>query len=305
MPKRTNTFQKLITQIYSQMATSDERVTESALVREPTGETEREIDILLEKKIFGIDIRIAVECRGRSHKDDIQWIDGLIGKYRNLPIDKVVAVSKSGFSKGAEEKAQANGIDTLTLLQALETDWPSEFTRLGIARVTRRDDPHRVILYTTETVTNSLALSTLLFTKEGDLLGSLEQMGQLIYNQNKEKVTEVISNSFRSFFKTLADLHKHKILVGIPITPSKPIFIDDGDRHLEVTQITVEILSSFSYDWPNISHYILGEKQITQAVLNDTQSKANFSITAIQDSNVPHQVNVHVQKIDTDATKKV
>lgn len=105
MPKRTNASEKLIAKIYDQLSTPDEKVVESAILKERGNGAEREVDILLQKDIFGTPIRIAVECRGRTNKDDIQWIDGLIGKYRDLPIDKVIAVSKSGFSKSATEKA--------------------------------------------------------------------------------------------------------------------------------------------------------------------------------------------------------
>src|SRR5688572_759202 len=105
MPKRTNDFQKLIHYIYSQMVPEGATVTESALLRERSSLAKREVDILIEYEIAGTKLRIAVECRDRSRKDDIEWIDGLIGKYRDLEVDKVIAVSNSGFSSDAIEKA--------------------------------------------------------------------------------------------------------------------------------------------------------------------------------------------------------
>jgi hypothetical protein len=139
MPRRTNAFQKLVFRIYQQLSSPGGKVEESVLLAERDGGTPREVDILLQSRVFGIDLRIAVECRGRKHKDDILWIDGLIGKYRDLGIDKVVAVSKTGFSQGAIDKAAASGIETLTLLKALETDWPTQFSRLGVAQLTLQE----------------------------------------------------------------------------------------------------------------------------------------------------------------------
>src|SRR5207245_1001712 len=110
---------------------------------------------------FGTDLRIAVECRGRKDRDDIRWIDGLIGKYRDLDIHKVVAVSQSGFTLGAKEKAAANRIDTLTLVQALETNWPAEFTRLAIGRWNRKDQPHSVLVLTDRPFPFSLGMDTI------------------------------------------------------------------------------------------------------------------------------------------------
>ncbi len=130
MPKRTNEFQKLITKIYEQLAGPNDIVSESAMVRERGSGTLREVDILLQKRIFGTDLRIAVECRDRADKEDIEWIDNLIGKYQDLDVDKKIAVSNSGFTPAAQKKASLNRIETLTLKEALETNWPSEFAQL-------------------------------------------------------------------------------------------------------------------------------------------------------------------------------
>ena len=97
MPRRTNTFQQMIRYIYEKMVAKGGRVTESALIRERDGGTEREIDVLLEQDVAGIPVRIALECRRRRCKDDIGWIDCLIGKYNKLEpaIARAVAVSSS------------------------------------------------------------------------------------------------------------------------------------------------------------------------------------------------------------------
>ena len=45
-------------------------------------------------------------------------------KHANLPVDKLVLVSKCGFTKPAVAKARFYGIETLTIDRALATDWP-------------------------------------------------------------------------------------------------------------------------------------------------------------------------------------
>src|SRR5712692_653823 len=134
MPKRTNDFQQLMHYIYSQMAPEGAIVTESASL----GNSKREVDILIEHEIVGTKLRIAVECRDRSRKDDVEWIDHLVGKFKDLDVHKVIAVSKSGFSQKAIEKAIVEQIDTCTLEQALNTNWSEEFIKLGIAAVTQQ-----------------------------------------------------------------------------------------------------------------------------------------------------------------------
>ena len=61
MPKRSNEFQTLIKSIYDAMKKVEGgSVTESAILNEPDG-TPREIDILIEREIYGHKLNIAIE----------------------------------------------------------------------------------------------------------------------------------------------------------------------------------------------------------------------------------------------------
>jgi hypothetical protein len=129
MPRRSNDFQRLIKRIYEQLAGTTATVSESALVAEHGTDCEREIDVLIEAQIASVVLRVAVECRDRARPADVTWIDELEGKFRNLGIDKVIAVARSGFSAGAASKAAMLGIETQTLSEGLETDWPKQLAR--------------------------------------------------------------------------------------------------------------------------------------------------------------------------------
>lgn len=110
------------------------------MVIENSSKATREVDILLEQQAFGLKLLIGVECRGRSRKGDVEWIDGLIGKYHDLPVKKIIAVSSSGFSKTAKQKAEAHNIETLHLQEALAADWPAKFCRVGLNRTTAESE---------------------------------------------------------------------------------------------------------------------------------------------------------------------
>jgi hypothetical protein len=137
MPKRTNDFQSLIKFIYDRITPEGGTVTESAMVFDNDSKTLREVDILIEHKISDHTIKIAVECRDRSRKDTVEWIDGLVGKTLSLDVNKVVAVSKKGFAQPAIDKANSYGIDTLSLKEASEKDWKLYFIKPGLACVFR------------------------------------------------------------------------------------------------------------------------------------------------------------------------
>jgi len=101
------------------------------LLAEPGTSGTREVDVLIEAHVASESVRIAVECRDHARPADLTWIDQLEGKYRNLGIDKVIAVARSGFSADAALKASALGIETKTLREGLETDWPEQLARIN------------------------------------------------------------------------------------------------------------------------------------------------------------------------------
>jgi predicted Mrr-cat superfamily restriction endonuclease len=123
MGKRSNEFQALVHYIYSKISAPPFTVRESVMVPENGTGAEREVDILIEGTVAGIEVKIAVECRDRSKTETIEWIDGLIGKYARLKLNKIVAVSSEGFSKEAERKAFDHGITLLTLMEAEDVDF--------------------------------------------------------------------------------------------------------------------------------------------------------------------------------------
>ena len=51
-----------------------------------------------------------IECRIHNDRQDVQWIEELIGRRLGLRADAVIAVSASGFTKGAILKAKSFGI---------------------------------------------------------------------------------------------------------------------------------------------------------------------------------------------------
>lgn len=135
MPKRTNTFQSLVKQIYETVAGPDCSVKESAMINDRTASTAREIDILIEAAIAGHSTKIAVECRAHRRPQTVTWIDELVGKYRDIPIDKIVAVSASGFRNNAINKAKKLGIVTMSMRTALEVEWRDFVFTPGFATI--------------------------------------------------------------------------------------------------------------------------------------------------------------------------
>jgi phosphate uptake regulator len=150
VPKRSNDFQRLIKLIEQQLAPSGARVEESAMLPDLVDGEAVEIDTLISLAVGARTLRTAVECRDCSRKQTKPWIRELIGKYQHLAVDRVVAVSKLGFSAGAERVAAHAKIETRSLEQAAQLDWARELTDLTAFRVEDRTYEHledtRVVL---------------------------------------------------------------------------------------------------------------------------------------------------------------
>ena len=140
MPARSNPFQKLIFRIHEVLAPVGVKVIieESAFTEEPSSGANRETDVKIILQSPTGKERIAIECRNHSRVQGVEWIDELIGKYIDLGYDRVIAVSSSGFSKTALAKAEKFTIECRVLEEVLDTNWPAEFVKIGLATVTHR-----------------------------------------------------------------------------------------------------------------------------------------------------------------------
>src|SRR5437870_5878305 len=119
--KRTNDFQTVITLICGLLAERGTVVEESDTTPD-SGGLVRERDITIRTDGGP---PIAIECRDRSRRETVEWIDQLHGKYSGDDQRLVVAVSKSGFTPAAIKLAARHGIETLSLDQAKIHDWHS------------------------------------------------------------------------------------------------------------------------------------------------------------------------------------
>jgi hypothetical protein len=93
---------------------------ESALIRSPdfiqgkNSGTTREVDISIRAKVGSADLLVIVECRDRNSKQDVRWIEELSGKQIDVQANKVIAVSRRGFTEAAISAARNLNIDLRT-----------------------------------------------------------------------------------------------------------------------------------------------------------------------------------------------
>ena len=221
MSKQTNAFQKLILYIHDITEGTDAKVTESASLMETNISTPiaREIDVLIEKPIDGKVAKIAVECRDRSCKDDIEWVDCLVGKYKNLAVHKVIAVSNSGFSQAVRLKAEANGIELKTINEALKINFGEECHKLQAIYISHMFKLKAVTISFNFPPKKKPKKSTAVYDSNGAAVSDLEGLTQFCYEEGtRKKLIPYYKQHFLNIFKTRADVERHMLIEhAIPI----------------------------------------------------------------------------------------
>lgn len=260
MPKRNTEFQKLITQIYQQLANSDTRISENVEMKEQVSGTFREIDILLEHKIADIEIKVAIECQHRSRKADVTWIDALIGKYQNLPIDRVIAISSKGFSHAANRKAARNRIELRTLEAAININWVDEFDKIAIGQLKTNVEPLFFIIETVPKWPENADFKIVLI--EGVPV-DLDIFYESLFSTIKDLIEEFLDSQFGEPFywgKTVTSFCQS---YTIDFDSTEIISNDGVKRKLVSLKIPCEI--SMKYHNIENNHFLFGESAVTIA----------------------------------------
>ena len=117
--KDSKAFEQRIHQIYELLEGDGAEVTWDDHIPDPDNPSQsRQIDVTIRR-----DGKLTlVECRHHQSRQDVQWIEGLMGRRVSLGADAAIAVSSSGFTSGALKKAQAQGIITRDLLELTEIE---------------------------------------------------------------------------------------------------------------------------------------------------------------------------------------
>ncbi|MGZ6636190.1 MAG: restriction endonuclease [Solirubrobacteraceae bacterium] len=113
MPKRTNTFQEVVSIIHGDLAGDATREDSAMLTNRLTGQ-QREVDVVLRAKVAGHETVIAIEATSRRGPVTAPRGESMVGKHANPPTDELVLVSESGFTKQARALAEAENVAAIT-----------------------------------------------------------------------------------------------------------------------------------------------------------------------------------------------
>ena len=179
MPRRTNTFQKLIHLIPKQLTNCE--VVESALLLDRRSGEMREVDIAIRTEVAGYPVLVGIECRDHRRPQSSGWIEEMWAKHQALPTSSLILVSASGFYKPARRVAAALGVELLSLDEATAADWPKNIPtlrRIQMLQVWR--SPVRITVvpeqpWSLDNLKQSDLATALLYGSDGVPIGSIQE----------------------------------------------------------------------------------------------------------------------------------
>ncbi len=72
---------------------------------------DRQIDILIEESVAGIEIRVVVECKYFNRRIDVKTVEDFLGFLRDIKASKGVLITNKGYSAGALNRATFDSHD--------------------------------------------------------------------------------------------------------------------------------------------------------------------------------------------------
>ena len=219
-------FEKMVARIHSILEGFESTVTWNDKIIDPDNEKQtRQIDVTIKTGKF----LTIVECRIHKNKQNVKWIEELIGRRVSLNADAVVAVSSSGFTEGAILKARKYGIitrDFLTLTEEEIRRWGS-VSKIAINYVKF----------------NAPELTLKLNSKSINLVEKRDEINEIFYNAAHQAANQVVDQIPKN--------KKYQIDIGLKVEKRKPDALDIKYAKLKssVEKIVqqLETVSVFSY----------------------------------------------------------
>jgi hypothetical protein len=237
MPKRYNIFQDLIASIHKQLASSCQ-IAESEMFIDPSSGQAREVDLVVRSRVAGYEVVISVECTDRRRLASVEWVEQMCCKHRDLPTNKLVLVSKSGYTKTALLKGRSLGAELLSIEAAKRVDWAKyvdRYSRLFLMAV----DILTVVVpvsttYTADSPYRGIPMKTEFWDSEGKFHATAQEIANAFLN--KEQILAATIGK-----KDITDPSGWEIL--IPTKPGVLMRLPDGSEY-EIDGLKVALLSN-------------------------------------------------------------
>jgi hypothetical protein len=142
MPRRSNAFQQVVLLLHERLS-GEASVTESKELPDTRTGNSREVDVVIEISAAGYPVVLSIECVDRTRPATVEWVEQMWAKHADLPTNKLVLISKSGFTQEAQSKARALEVTALALEEVATIDWTQIVGKLASVYVETLDSHYQ------------------------------------------------------------------------------------------------------------------------------------------------------------------
>jgi hypothetical protein len=144
MARTSDEFEQMIARIHELLEGEGSQVEWNEHIPDPDNPGRlRQIDVVVRKDGFlGL-----IECRIHKSKQNVKWVEELIGRRISLKADAVVAVSSNGFTGGAIKKAAKHGIVLRDLLSLSDDEIRSWSRAIRVSLFFYKYEEFEIFLY--------------------------------------------------------------------------------------------------------------------------------------------------------------
>lgn len=213
------------------------QICESEMLVDLVSGQEREVDIVIRAAVASYNVVISVECTDRSRPASVEWVEQMCCKHRSLPTQKLVLVSKTGFTPNATAKARTFGAEALALDVARNVSWAKYVDRQAKLFFAAIDTLTVVIpsspTYTSKSPYQGIPMSTRFFDPDGQYRATAKEIANFLLSKES-----ILSATIAKM--DVADGEGWEISTGMK--PGVRMCLPNGEQH-EVKELNVFLIA--------------------------------------------------------------
>lgn len=135
-------FQDIIAEIQKQLS-GDSVIKSPDYIMGVITRIKREVDVSIRSKIGLYDFLTIIECRDHERPVNVTYIEQLISKRDDVKANKVIVISRNGFTQTANDLARIKGIDLFRFSDSKDLNW-NEFISASVVTIHQKNTTYLV-----------------------------------------------------------------------------------------------------------------------------------------------------------------
>jgi hypothetical protein len=197
----------------------------------------REVDLVIRSNVAGYELVISVECTDRQRPASVEWVEQLHAKHRGLATNKLILISRGGFTEAAVAKANLLGAEPFSLEEARKVEWAKcvdRYSKVFLIAIDARTIA-RVMSPTCNSGTEPLRIpmATEFLDAQGRVHATAEEMANALIR---------MKSIFGATFEKINSLDRAGWEILFPFKPGIRMRLPTGVEH-QVDSLQVAILA--------------------------------------------------------------